>query len=306
MDLLTLRSDWQNINFKFIGIYSKNTVRYLTIDIACGIYGITSIPIYDTLGEEATNFAFKQTQMKTCFTTCDHIESLLNLKKNQGLFESLKNIIVLDTENFTTNLKEKFENIIKFYTFEEIYNNGQENNLPWPEITPETIYAFSYTSGTTGQPKGAMISHRNVCSCISSSKYKLVLDEKDTYISYLPMAHSMERVTFNLALAYGCKIGLYGGNNQKVTEDMAYLKPTVFTSVPRVFNKIYQAMLNKVENSNFLVKGLFNSALARKLHHLHDKGNTNHWFYDKFVMKKAKGKLGGNVRVILTGSAPIS
>ncbi len=58
-DLITNKNDWNNRKMKFIGIYSKNSVRYLTIDIACGIYGITSIPIYDTLGESATNFAFK-------------------------------------------------------------------------------------------------------------------------------------------------------------------------------------------------------------------------------------------------------
>ncbi len=128
---------------------------------------------------------------------------------------------------------------MNFYTFEEIYESGLEDSKPWPEVSPETIYSFSYTSGTTGEPKGAMITHKNICSCISSATYKLVLTSKDTYVSYLPMAHSMERVTFNIALAAGMKIGLYSGSNLTLTEDMQYLKPTIFTSVPRVFNKIY-------------------------------------------------------------------
>ena len=108
-NLLNERSDWKDFNLKFVGIYSKNNTRYLTIDIACGIYGITSIPIYDTLGEEATNFAFKQTKMISCFVTSDHVKSLCELKSEKNLFTSLKNLIILDKENLDEELTKKYK-----------------------------------------------------------------------------------------------------------------------------------------------------------------------------------------------------
>jgi long-chain acyl-CoA synthetase len=106
-------------------------------------------------------------------------------------------------------------------------------------VTPNTIYAFSYTSGTTGQPKGAMLSHKNMVSTVYTSKSKLVINEKTVYLSYLPMAHSFERVIINTIIALGGKIGLYQGNNLKLLDDIALLKPTIFSSVPRILNKIY-------------------------------------------------------------------
>lgn len=82
-----------------MGIYSINTVRYLTIDIACGIYNITSVPIYDTLGEEAIDFAISQTQLKTIFLSANHVEKIIKYKKERNIYDSLKNLIIMDKEN---------------------------------------------------------------------------------------------------------------------------------------------------------------------------------------------------------------
>lgn len=76
-DFLETTSEYRNIPMKFVGIYSKNTFNFLLTEIACTIYGITIVPIYDTLGEESTIFAFKQTKMKTCFVSQHHVEKLI-------------------------------------------------------------------------------------------------------------------------------------------------------------------------------------------------------------------------------------
>ena len=109
-------------------------------------------------------------------------------------------------------------------------------------MSPSSIYAFSYTSGTTGTPKGAMISHENMMSIILASKSKIDVEESDSYLSYLPMAHSLERNMFNTISYYCASIAIYGGDIKKIKEDLAILKPTIFVTVPRLFNKMHDAI----------------------------------------------------------------
>lgn len=132
------------------------------------------------------------------------------------------------------------------------------------------------------------------------------MNDNDVYLSYLPMAHVMERNFFYSMMWYGGKIGLYGGDILKIKDDLAILKPTVFASVPRLFNKMYEAMKKAFSEKNYLLRGIINSGVKSKLKNLHEKAEYKHWFYDSLVFKKTKQILGGRVRVMCTGSAPIS
>lgn len=140
--------------------------------------------------------------MKTCFISTDHIKKLLEIKKNEKKFGSLENLVVLDEENFDFSDFEEFSEIINLYKFSDVVEKGEEKVHEWAEVTGESIYTFSYTSGTTGTPKGAMISHKNIVSLIPSVKEMAGLHSEDSYLSYLPMAHIMEKGTFNMALYF--------------------------------------------------------------------------------------------------------
>ena len=110
------------------------------------------------------------------------------------------------------------------------------------EPKPDDIYMFSYTSGTTGDPKGVKLSHKMLINMAYGAQTRCeqyAVNENDCYISYLPAAHSFEQGVFALSLIYGMKCGFFGGNVAKITEDIAILKPTLFTSVPRLYNRIY-------------------------------------------------------------------
>lgn len=104
---------------------------------------------------------------------------------------------------------------------------------------------FSYTSGTTGDPKGVKLTHRMLIQCAAAVNSRLAstnaeLCEKDTYISYLPAAHSFEQALFGVVLSFGMRAGFYSGDPQKLLkEDLPALKPTFFPSVPRIFNRVY-------------------------------------------------------------------
>lgn len=100
---------------------------------------------------------------------------------------------------------------------------------------------FCYTSGTTGDPKAAMLSHGNLLSSASAvfSVGGADFTDKDTMISYLPLAHSFEKCLFTTCIISGMSIGYYGGDALKLLDDLQELKPTLFPSVPRLFNRIY-------------------------------------------------------------------
>lgn len=134
-------------------------------------------------------------------------------------------------------------------------------------MKPNDIYCFSYTSGTTGTPKGAMITHNNVCSALSCTKFVCEFYDTDVYISYLPMAHVLERMFFNAMMYNHVKIGVFSGDTRKLMDDLSYLKPTIFLAVPRILNKIYDAMKKKIDSS--FLSSIINSAVSSKIDTLH-------------------------------------
>lgn len=137
----------------------------------------------------------------------------------------------------------------------EIMEAGK-NKLPWAKVTPSSIYAFSYTSGTTGTPKGAMISHRNIVSVFSGINERFEFNDNDSYINYLPMAHIMERAVINAFMHFNVTIYFFSGDILKLKEDLAIFKPTIFLSVPRIYNKFYDSIKAGIEAKSPIIQKL--------------------------------------------------
>ena len=132
------------------------------------------------------------------------------------------------------------------------------------------------------------------------------LNEEDCYISYLPAAHSFEQSNIAMVLYNGVKCGFYSGNTLKLVEDIGILKPSVFPSVPRLYNKIYGKIKDGFGKKTGLIRWLADKAVESKLETLKSGGGLDHAFYDAIVFKKIRNLLGGNVRIMITGSAPIA
>ena len=112
-------------SLKFVGVYSKNSPEWIILDAACCLYGLTTVPIYDTLGEEATEFMFQQTNLETLFLTCNHIKGILTSHKN-GNTGSLKHLIIMDEEEIDNcNVEDLLEGSgLNVYTFKSIMEIG--------------------------------------------------------------------------------------------------------------------------------------------------------------------------------------
>ncbi|KAG5638150.1 hypothetical protein H0H81_001535 [Sphagnurus paluster] len=179
-------------------------------------------------------------------------------------------------------------------------------NLAEPiRAKPETMASICYTSGTTNNPKGVVLTHANFALSVHSNLYGLELPEDAIIMSYLPLAHIYERVCELCVIAVSGKIGYFTGDPLRLLEDAQLLKPNFFPSVPRVLNRIFQAAMAG-GNVPGLKGNLFRKAIQVKLDRLHTTGDPTHFFWDKLVFRKIQAVLGGQIKLMSSGSAPIS
>ncbi len=185
---------------------------------------------------------------------------------------------------------------------------GRANPIEMSPPKPSDLATICYTSGTTGDPKGALISHGALTANLAGVRARMehiVLGTSDVHISYLPLAHMFERLIVEMCFAVGASIGFYRGDISKIFEDINALKPTLFVSVPRIYSRLSERIRDSVRKQGFVSRALFNLALWNKKANLRNN-QTTHWLWDRLVFSKLRQLMGGNVRVMVSGAAPLS
>jgi len=194
---------------------------------------------------------------------------------------------------------------VQTITYTTLHNQGKTSPQPFRPPKPDGVATICYTSGTTGTPKGAVLSHENLIANVAGSSLGIKFYPSDVYISYLPLAHIYERANQVALLHYGVAIGFYQGDNLKLMDDLAALRPTIFSSVPRLYNRIYAAITNAVKESGGLKERLFHTAYnAKRQAILNGRNPSPMW--DRLVFNKIKARLGGRVRLMTSGASPLS
>ncbi|CAB3401784.1 unnamed protein product [Caenorhabditis bovis] len=291
-----------------VGIYARNSPQWLFSALACIEQSMVVVPLYDTLGAEAATFIVSQADISVVIV--DKVAKAKNLINNAENMVTLKTILVIEADGFDED-DAKYHGI-RLETLEHALELGDKysytNLLPKPDDT----YIICYTSGTTGSPKGVVLTHRNIVANITAllkilfTFHPEMIDTTQVHISYLPLSHMMEQITHWTLLGFGSKIGYYRGNIQGLTDDIKALKPTVFPVVPRLLNRLYDAIQSNVQKQGLIGKLIYNFAYAQKLKQVRRGVASRNTIWDRLVFAKIQEQVGGRVGLMVTGSAPIS
>lgn len=282
-----------------ISIISNNRPEWNFVDFGIMQIGAVNVPVYPTSAEEDYVFIFNDAEVKMVFVSSE--ELFLKIQNIKSRIPSLKEV-------FTFN---QVKGASHFSEFMERGKNGSVTELEKIKsgITSDDISTIIYTSGTTGFPKGVMLSHWNVLSDVIAAKPLMPVGEKDKALSFLPLNHSFEKMISYLYLCYGISI-YYAESMDTIGDNLREVKPQIMTCVPRLLEKVYEKILSKGQEQKGIKRALFFWALS--LGERWDNQKSNGIFYpiqmaiaNKLVFSKWRAALGGQLKCVVTGAAPM-
>ncbi|NXA50330.1 ACSL6 ligase, partial [Nothocercus julius] len=289
---------------QFIGVFAQNRPEWIISELACYTYSMVVVPLYDTLGPGAIRYIINTADISTVI--CDKPEKARVLLDHVERRETpgLTNIILM--EPFEKELQERGARC--GVRVQAMRDRGREcRHVPVPP-RPEDLSIVCFTSGTTGNPKGAMLTHGNVVADFSGflkvTEKVIFPRQDDVLISFLPLAHMFERVIQSVVYCHGGRIGFFQGDIRLLSDDMKALRPTIFPVVPRLLNRMYDKIFSQADTP--LKRWMLEFAAKRKKAEVRNGIIRNDSLWDKLFFNKIQASLGGCVRMIVTGAAPAS
>ncbi|MEM1257039.1 MAG: long-chain fatty acid--CoA ligase [Bacteroidota bacterium] len=281
-------------------ISMTNRTEWNIMDIGVLQTGAQTVPIYPTISKEDYEYVLNHSEATYCFVSCDEvlqkvlaISSKVKKLKDVFSFDSLENC------NHWSEVLEKGKD----------ESNQEEVEARKAAVQPDDLATFIYTSGTTGRPKGVMLSHDNIVSNVVASEKRVPLNANTVALSFLPVCHIFERMI--LYLYQYCGIQIYFAEGlDKISENAKEANPNVMTVVPRLLEKVYDAIVGKGEELDGIKRKLFFWAVNLGLKF--EPYGKNGWWYEKqlgiarkLIFSKWKEALGGEIEMLVSGSAAL-
>ncbi|XGW35872.1 hypothetical protein V3C99_019229 [Haemonchus contortus] len=289
-------------------LFAETREEWITTALACFKSCLPVVTVYATLGDEAVEYALKEVDSKVVFTSENLLPKVLKAVKN-GI--DVSNIIYFASPDPESEHKHNAENM-QIISFDDLLNKGSPETFP-PRSSPGDVAVIMYTSGTTGNPKGVMISHENIVAAVAGQVPVIPIVPGDTYIGYLPLAHILEVCAETIAFTKGVRIGYSSAQTlfdrapkiKKGTRGDCYaLKPTLMACVPAIMDRIYKAVIEEVNSNSLLFREMFRACYERKRAR-YEEGYTS-FILNKLVFNRIGKLLGGHIRCVLSGGAPLS
>lgn len=288
-------------NDKIAIISSSNRTEWNIMDIGALQTGAQTVPIYPTISEEDYQYILNHSEATYCFVSDEEVLRKVNLIKDN--VPQLKEVYSFNEIAGCKNWAELLalgEDTSKQYLVEERKEN----------VKPEELATIIYTSGTTGKPKGVMLSHNNIVSNVLDSSPRIPFDEGTSVaLSFLPICHIFERVILYIYQYYSVSI-YFAESIDKLSENINEVKPTVFSVVPRLLEKVYDKIIEKGSTLTGIKRKLFFWSVDLGLRY--EPYGANGFWYElqlkiarKLVFSKWREGLGGNLTVLVSGSAAL-
>jgi long-chain acyl-CoA synthetase len=283
-----------------VALMSENRWEWPVVDFAVLAIGAVDVPLYQTLTPEQVGFMLRDSGSRVIFvSTREEYEKV----RAAGEIPTLERVVVFDEGEFPG--AESFAKVLEIAPELERVDEGFEAKLR--ETRPEELATLIYTSGTTGDPKGVMLTHRNMAENLHHSTDDLQIQKGDSVISFLPLSHALARHLDYAIAAHGGVIA-YLPSFDRLPVAMKDVKPTIFLAVPRVFEKVRQAVEGKAHG---MQKRIFEWALKRGAAHREEivagkEPSALGWkIANKLVFGKIREAFGGRTKLFVSGGAPL-
>jgi long-chain acyl-CoA synthetase len=280
-------------------IISQTRSEWLLTDLAIQSCGAITVPIYPNISPETASFILKDSEAKVVFA-----EKPKNLEKLD--LSGVKNVIIFE--------KDKEKESGDFILLDEFENKGENlhDKVSFEKIGPDDIATIVYTSGTTGLPKGVILTHGNILSMVHSVSQIIQPKEDDVIFAWLPFAHIFGRLIIFYS-AYNAVSVAYAESLAKIIENIKDIRPTLFPSVPRIYEKAYERIRASASSSPLKAK-IFE--FAQKIGEIYVEYLRNseeppphilllYKFADALVFSKIREVFGGRIRLCISGGAAI-
>ncbi|TRZ01288.1 hypothetical protein DNTS_030417 [Danionella cerebrum] len=297
---------------KNIAIFCETRAEWIIAAQACFMYNFPLVTLYSTLGGPAIAHGLNEAEVSHIITSKELLEN--KLKHIFLEVPRLRHVIVVDEKVGGISAYPKTISIHSMADVKSLGSRSENVSRPRQPPCDSDVAVIMYTSGSTGVPKGVMISHNNILASITGMAQRIPnLSGDDTYIGYLPLAHVLELSAEMVCFAHGLRIGYsspqtLSDQSTKIKKgskgDISVLKPTLMAAVPEIMDRIYKNVMMKVEEMSVFQKSLFQLAYNYKMEQLAIGYSTP--LCDKLVFRKVRALLGGRLRAMLSGGAPLS
>lgn len=292
-----------------VALLAESCPEWSITDYAVLACGAVLVPIYPTQAVEQVGFILRDCEAKLLF-----ISNHKQIRRIQSALDSIKGDapkLIL----FESTRDEKFQTLAALEQLgaEECASQPDLYETLSAQVQPEDLATIIYTSGTTGDPKGVMLTHRNLTSDALQSGYYLGPSDRDTALSFLPLSHVFERTVHYIFMHCGVQINFARGV-ETVAEDIKEVRPTVVTGVPRLFEKIYATINKRAADASPFKQKIFHRSVkvGREVASLRNQGKSvplslklQHQLADRLVFQKWRDAVGGRIRFFVSGGAAL-
>lgn len=286
-----------------VALMLRNCPQWMMYEQAALAAGLVLVPLYTNDRADNIGFIVRDSDIKLLLF--ETVQQWHTLKTSMSEYEGIKTFISLDRIDDTSDPRLKYS---------EDWLPATAPALQQPAIERDVLATIVYTSGTTGRPKGVMLSHHNILSNAYASSLCGKFDTTDHFLSFLPLSHMFERTAgYYMPMVIGSTIS-YARSIEDLAEDLTTIKPTVLVTVPRIFERVYNKIHTQLAAKSPLAKKLFEITVEIGWHRFRLRQGKAAWhpkllvwpLLNLLVARKIIAKLGGQMRVAISGGAPLT